>query len=379
LRQVLIRPSFQDWCGNRLFETGTSFNALYREAFSQWREAASADGFELNTWDLRPVETADVFWFQDLPESRSEFDAILRRCRPGCRLVLQILETPLLSLQAFHPANQTGFHSVLRYDDIGQMSDGHFHYRLPNTRVDVAEGVSFQDRRGLLMLNSNRVEGFWAMRRPGLAGLPAVGKLLNGWMMSPGMMHEYLFQERYSYRRRLARSAEDGRENFLDIYGPGWKGEQISWARGFPNRPYRCARGVTKEPKHSLCQRYRFVAAVENYQGARGYISEKIFDALFAGAVPVYLGDEQISERIPTQAFVDVRNFSNPRQLLDKLIAMEESEWRALREAGQQFLNSPQFSLFDNAQFVHAAMRALWHAMHHDNIGRPVVSQRTAH
>lgn len=367
MRQVLIRPSFQDWSGNRLFDTGTSFNALYREAFSQWRETAAAEGFELNTWDLRPVETADVLWFQDLPESRREFDAIIRRCRPGCRLVLQILETPLLSLQAFHPANQTRFHSVLRYDGMGRMSDGHFHYRLPNTRLDVTQEVPFPDRRGLLMLNSNRVEGLWAMRRSGLAGLPAVGKLLNGWRMSLRMMRESLRQERYSYRRRLARTAEDGHENFLDIYGPGWTGERISWARGFPNRPYRCARGVTKEPKHSLCQRYRFVLAIENYQGTRGYISEKIFDALFAGAVPVYLGDERISEQIPAEAFVDVRQFASPRQLLDKLSATEESEWRAMREAGQRFLNSSQFPPFDNSQFVQAAMRALSHAVHHDS------------
>lgn len=370
MRQVLIRPSFQDWCGNRLFEAGTSFNAVYREAFSQWKETAAAEGFELNTWDLRPVETADVLWFLDLPESRGEFEAIVRRCRPSCRLVLQILEAPVLNLRSFHPANQARFHAVLRYDGADLMPAGHFSYRLPNTRIATAGDVPFQKRRGLLILNSNRVEGVWAMRRQGLAGLPAVGKLLSGWASSPGMMREYLFQEGYSYRRRLARAAEHRHADFVDVYGSGWNGEQISWAPFFPNRPYRCGRGATAEPKHSLCQRYRFVAAVENYRGDRGYISEKIFDALFAGAVPVYLGDERISERIPAEAFVDVRNFSSPRQLLDKLSATGESEWQAMREAGQQFLNSPQFPAFDNSQFVQAAMRALLHAMHHDSSRR---------
>ena len=39
--------------------------------------------------------------------------------------------------------------------------------------------------------------------------------------------------------------------------------------------------------------------AYENFRGRRGYISEKIFDALQAGSVPVYLGEERIAEFVP--------------------------------------------------------------------------------
>ena len=49
---------------------------------------------------------------------------------------------------------------------------------------------------------------------------------------------------------------------------------------------------------------------------------------MFAGAVPVYLGDERITDYVQKEAFVDARNFDNHGELLKYLIACSEKEVR---------------------------------------------------
>jgi len=140
--------------------------------------------------------------------------------------------------------------------------------------------------------------------------------------------------------------------DFLDAFGAGWNGEQVSWCPLYPNRPYRCWRGNAEFSKDELSTEYRFVMAYENFRGWRGYISEKIFDALQAGSVPVYLGEERIAEFVPREAFVDPRNFRTHRELLEYLQSCPEAEWREMRQAGQEFLGSPAFRSFTDEAFA---------------------------
>jgi hypothetical protein len=92
--------------------------------------------------------------------------------------------------------------------------------------------------------------------------------------------------------------------------------------------------------------------AYENFRGRRGYISEKIFDALQAGSVPVYLGEERIAEFVPREAFVDARNFRTRRELLAYLQSCPEPEWGEMRQAGQKFLHSAAFRSFTDEAFA---------------------------
>ena len=92
--------------------------------------------------------------------------------------------------------------------------------------------------------------------------------------------------------------------------------------------------------------------AYENFRGRRGYICEKIFDALQAGSVPVYLGDERIVEIVPKEAFVDARDFRKSRELLAYLQSCPETKWQAMRQAGQQFLGSAAFQSFADEAFA---------------------------
>ena len=48
-------------------------------------------------------------------------------------------------------------------------------------------------------------------------------------------------------------------------------------------------------------------------------ISEKIFDCFYSGTIPIYLGDPNISDTIPSDTFIDYRDFSNINDLLKYL------------------------------------------------------------
>ena len=71
-----------------------------------------------------------------------------------------------------------------------------------------------------------------------------------------------------------------------------------------------------------------------------------------AGAVPVYLGEEKIADFVPVSCFVDARNFRSQRDLLLYLRGCPESEWQAMRDAGQAFLQSEKMHPFTDEAFA---------------------------
>ena len=85
-------------------------------------------------------------------------------------------------------------------------------------------------------------------------------------------------------------------------------------------------------------RKYKFVIAFENVID-KDYVTEKFYDPLIAGSVPVYLGAPNIEEFAPGEnCFVDVRQFDGPRSLAcfinqcyeDELLYAKFFEWRNL-------------------------------------------------
>ena len=62
---------------------------------------------------------------------------------------------------------------------------------------------------------------------------------------------------------------------------------------------------------------YKFVIGFENAL-AIDYVTEKFYNPLIAGTVPVYLGASNVYDFAPGEdCFVDVRSFESPRQLAE--------------------------------------------------------------
>lgn len=70
-----------------------------------------------------------------------------------------------------------------------------------------------------------------------------------------------------------------------------------------------------RESKINLYKQYKFVIAFEN-ACATDYVTEKFFDPLIAGAVPIYLGAPNINEFAPGEhCFIHANDFKSPKEL----------------------------------------------------------------
>lgn len=71
--------------------------------------------------------------------------------------------------------------------------------------------------------------------------------------------------------------------------------------------------------KLDVIKHYKFTIAFENAISPE-YVTEKFFDPLIAGSVPVYLGAPDVDKLAPgLHAYIDVRNYDSPKSLAKEL------------------------------------------------------------
>ena len=363
MKQILIRPPWKPWLKNRMF-TGAK-GCIYVRAFSLLRQHALENGFQLDTWDMHPLSKADCIWMMDLPPRRKIYQNSRIEAQGGIPFVLQTLESPLLGPQNFIEYNRKHFDVVVSFETNFADSENYFSYHLPNTLTIISDSLLYSERKCAVMLNSNRVEGYLAMRQLGAEGLPGIGRFFNGWKLPVSKLVSTTQNELYTWRRMLGKTADKLGGDILEIYGYGWAGQQISWFPGYHNPIYHCAnkRKIITSEKQQLFSNYRFGIATENYFGELGYISEKIFDALMAGTVPVYLGEKNITKYVPSECFVNASQFGSHQDLLCYLRDCPEYEWMQMRDAGQNYLNSKDMQPFTDEYYANQMVSFFKHIL----------------
>ena len=128
---------------------------------------------------------------------------------------------------------------------------------------------------------------------------------------------------------------------------------------------------VPPNDKLHVIRNYRFVVCYENTR-LPGYISEKLFDCLFAGCVPVYLGEPSISKFVPAECFIDRAAFATDAELAAFLQRMPYSDYARYIAAMRRFIESVERQKFGsqaNAQRVAQVLLA-------DLEGKPVQLER---
>jgi hypothetical protein len=135
----------------------------------------------------------------------------------------------------------------------------------------------------------------------------------------------------------------------VDLYGRGW---ERWWSREARWMPYWRNRGTLMSiykgacaSKFEVLQRYQFCLCFEN-MAMNGYITEKLFDCLYAGTIPLYLGAPDILRYVPEDVFIDCRKYRSWDEMWDEVQHMPMSRIQAMREAGRQFLGSDRARAF---------------------------------
>lgn len=176
------------------------------------------------------------------------------------------------------------------------------------------------------------------------------------------------------YTERLRATAFFGHHQEIDLYGIGWdvppyrmgetwlpatarrgiRAVQAAWHRVRTPPLLAAARRAYRGPaadKTETLGRYRFAICFENML-LDGWITEKLFDCLYSGTVPVYLGAPDIERWVPKDCFVDMRDFDGYPELREFLHQVSPAEVRAYREAARDFIASERFRPFSRRTFA---------------------------
>jgi Glycosyltransferase family 10 (fucosyltransferase) C-term len=106
------------------------------------------------------------------------------------------------------------------------------------------------------------------------------------------------------------------------------------------NESGRPARG--SHPSNSLeFAKYKFVIAFESVKH-RGYVSEKMTNALISGAVPIYWGADDVSDHFNPQRFVDFSHFSSAEECAAHVLMLDFNEDLYLDMIRKPFLTPEQ-------------------------------------
>jgi hypothetical protein len=155
-----------------------------------------------------------------------------------------------------------------------------------------------------------------------------------------------LYEERYNvvdFFRKLYRNGIDD----FDLYGRGWKGTTRLW------------KGEISGKTWDVFKNYKFAICYENTKNQKGYITEKIFDCMLGGCVPVYLGADNITDYIPKECFIDRRDFDSIEKVYDFIKKMDQATYEGYIQAIATFLQSPGAERFSIENFVNLVKEEL--------------------
>jgi hypothetical protein len=80
--------------------------------------------------------------------------------------------------------------------------------------------------------------------------------------------------------------------------------------------------GGPVEDKRSFLRGYRFTIAFEN-SSFPGYTTEKIFEPMLEGSIPIYWGNPRIGEEFNPKSFVNVRDYANFDEAIDAILRID--------------------------------------------------------
>lgn len=74
--------------------------------------------------------------------------------------------------------------------------------------------------------------------------------------------------------------------------------------------------------KHKFLEQHKFNIAFEN-SSVDGYTTEKIFDALAAGTLPIYWGNPRVNIDVNPKSFINIANFKSVSEAIEHIIKVD--------------------------------------------------------
>lgn len=280
------------WCNssdlsraNRLFRAdGDADDGLHR-SFALLREIGTEQGFEINALDaFDDLDAIDLLIFVDFPDRNHP--QVRRAFDSGKPRWLLIQASPVTHPDNGPVVNHALFDRVYTWDD--RLIDGKRYFKVryagdidpqfdptavpPNELCMVAD-YTVSDHAHTLFKQQSEAAAWFAAHAP---------------------------------------------ESF-DLYGAGWDAAGLSCHQEY-------AGAVTR-----ILQNYRYSLCYEDAADFDGYLTQRLFDTLRAGSIPIYRGASNIADYLPADCFIDLRDFPSFEALHERLRGITEEEVRGYR------------------------------------------------
>ncbi len=214
-------------------------------------------------------------------------------------------------------------------------------------------------RRFLTLINSNKRAFGWPapifdVRHPRFSAY----QLLASWEANRARRKDSWMKTEL-YVDRLEAIRHFGSSDALDLYGRGWDGSTSGADEATRVAIQQSYRGeIPALEKLQVLEQYKYCLCFENCSFP-GYITEKIFDCLVSGTIPVYLGAPDVSDAIPAGTFIDFRDFTGYPELDAFLRGITTAEADGYRQAARTFLASADARKFTEEHIVTEMTRML--------------------
>jgi len=176
--------------------------------------------------------------------------------------------------------------------------------------------------------------------------------------------------ELYSSRKSVLEWFEKNQSEHFDLFGYDWDKRYIRSPKilRILNRlkifthtgssVYKCYKGET-DSKIKTMANYKFSICFENARLISGYLTEKIFDSMISGSVPVYLGDPSIEKHIPSSCYIKYDDFNSNDELFEYMLNMTNEEYNNYLGSIKSFLKSPYIKKYSALNFSKTFIRII--------------------
>ncbi len=297
-------------------------NCLFQ--FNLLQTALKQKGYLLSTSDVNSVKESEIVFYNEMPKK-------LPLAKDIGKSYLMLLESELIRPDNWMIDSHKYFNKIFTWND------------------EVVDNIKyFKTNFSYIIPDSINKD---LSKKKKLCTLIAGNKMVN---------HPL---ELYSKRIEVIRWFERFHPDDFDLYGVGWDRYRFSGPKIVkalnkltfltklfsPTYPSYRGRVISKK---TVLEKYKFSICFENAKDIPGYITEKIFDCFFAGCIPVYLGASNVSDHIPKDCYIDMREFTNYEEMYGFLVAIKDEEYSIYLNNIENFILSEAASLFSASHYV---------------------------
>lgn len=333
--------NYNSYCNkNRMFISPKSpIGDDLMEPFFYLSQQLTKQGHKVNTIDMDDIKKFDAVVFVEFPTFKNKYFKQLVKNKFK-NLYLITFESPIIKPDNYNKENHKYFKKVFTWNDNFIDNKKYFkinysHKMIHNLNFD------FKKERFCTMIASNKFKS------------------------DP--------RELYNERVKVIRWFEKNHPEDFDLYGIGWdryyfhdsflevnllRLNRLKFLTKLLKPNYPSYKGSVKSKRETL-EKYKFAICYENAKDFSGYITEKIFDCFFGRCIPIYLGAPNITEHIPSNTFIDKRNFETYGKLYQYLKNMPDNEYQNYLISIKNFLQSEKFYPFTIQCFAETLIKEI--------------------